>query len=143
MPRHLSGLDLEKSLIIYALVDDPKLFIYDLPKDEITLAEKEILIQWRHEKDANSNAQNLSATYKRSLTLQPGKIVFGWPISKDITERPGNILFSVRFYEREGEDDNAVLIYSFSTTTATIKIQSGLDFELNPTATEAAIKKNE
>lgn len=111
--------------------------------DAVDLAEKEILIQWRHEKDANSNAQNLSATYKRSLTLQPGKIVFGWPISKDITERPGNILFSVRFYEREGEDDNAVLIYSFSTTTATIKIQSGLDFELNPTATEAAIKKNE
>ena len=45
MPRHLSGLDLEKSLIIYALVDDPKLFIYDLPKDEINLEEKEILLQ--------------------------------------------------------------------------------------------------
>lgn len=110
--------------------------------DAVDLAEKEILIQWKHEKDANS-AQNLSATYKRSLTLQPGKIVFGWPISKDITEKPGNVLFSVRFYEREGEDDNAVLIYSFSTTTASIKIQSGLDFELNPTATEAAIRKNE
>lgn len=106
------------------------------------MAEKEILIQWKHEKDANG-AQNLSATYKRSLTLQPGKIVFGWPISKDITERPGNVLFSVRFYEREGEDDNAVLIYSFSTTTASIKIQSGLDFELSPAATEAAIRKND
>lgn len=110
--------------------------------DAVDLAEKEILIQWKHEKDANG-AQNLSATYKRSLTLQPGKIVFGWPISKDITERPGNVLFSVRFYEREGEDDNAVLIYSFSTTTASIKIQSGLDFELSPAATEAAIRKND
>ena len=45
MPRHLSGLDIEKSLIIMALVDDPKLFIYDLPKDEISLEEKEILLQ--------------------------------------------------------------------------------------------------
>ena len=44
MPRHLSGLDLEKSLIIYALVNDPKLFIYDLPKDEISIEEKEILL---------------------------------------------------------------------------------------------------
>ena len=110
--------------------------------DAIDLAEKEILIQWRHEKDTQG-AQNLSATYKRSLTLQPGKIVFGWPISKDITERPGNILFSVRFYEREGEGDNAVLIYSFSTATAQIKIQSGLDFELSSSTTESAIKKND
>lgn len=110
--------------------------------DAVDLAEKEILIQWKHEKDA-SGSQNLSATYKRSLTLQPGKIVFGWPISKDITERPGNIQFSVRFYEREGEDDNAVLIYSFSTLTATIKIQSGLDFELHPLVTAAAINKND
>ena len=110
--------------------------------DAIDLAEKEILIQWRHEKDTQG-AQNLSATYKRSLTLQPGKIVFGWPISKDITERPGNILFSVRFYERVGEGDNAVLIYSFSTATAQIKIQSGLDFELNSSTIKSAIKKND
>lgn len=110
--------------------------------DAMDLAQKEILIQWRHEKDTQG-AQNLSATYKRSLTLQPGKIVFGWPISKDITERPGNILFSVRFYEREGEGDNAVLIYSFSTATAQIKIQSGLDFELNSSTIESAIKKND
>lgn len=110
--------------------------------DAIDLAEKEILIQWRHEKDA-AGTQNLSATYKRSLTLQPGKIVFGWPISKEITEKPGNVQFSVRFYEREGEDENAVLIYSFSTLTATIKIQSGLDFELHPLVTAAAISKND
>ena len=44
MPRHISPLDLEKSLIIYALVDDPKLFIYDLPKDGVSLEEKEKLL---------------------------------------------------------------------------------------------------
>lgn len=117
-------------------------FSIDRYFDAIDLAEKEILIQWRHEKDSQG-VQNLSATYKRSLTLQPGKIVFGWPISKEVTERPGNVLFSVRFYEREGEGDNAVLIYSFSTATAQIKIQNGLNFELSPSITEAAIKKND
>ena len=44
MPRHISQLDIEKSLIIYALVDDPKLFIYDLPKDGVSLEEKEVLL---------------------------------------------------------------------------------------------------
>ena len=117
-------------------------FSIDRYFDAIDLAEKEILIQWRHEKDAQG-VQNLSATYKRSLTLQPGKIVFGWPISREVTERPGNVLFSVRFYEREGEGDNAELIYSFSTATSQIKIQSGLNFELSPSITETAIKKND
>ncbi len=44
MPRHISQLDIEKSLIIYALVDEPKLFIYDLPKDGVSLEEKENLL---------------------------------------------------------------------------------------------------
>ena len=117
-------------------------FSIDRYFDAVDLAEQDILIQWRHEKDA-PGTQNLSATYKRSLTLQPGKIVFGWPITSDITRNPGNIQFSVRFYKREGEDNNASLIYSFSTLTATIKIQSGLNFELNPIVTAAAIDKND
>ena len=44
MPRHISNLNIEKSLIIYSLVNDPKLFIYDLPKDEVSLEEKEELL---------------------------------------------------------------------------------------------------
>ena len=44
MPRHISAFDIEKSLIIYSLVDDPKLFIYDLPKDGVSLKEKEELL---------------------------------------------------------------------------------------------------
>jgi len=44
MPRHISSVNIEKSLIIYALVNDPKLFIYDLPKDETSLEEKEELL---------------------------------------------------------------------------------------------------
>lgn len=117
-------------------------FSIDRYFDAIDLASKEILIQWKHEKDT-SHSENLSATYKRSLTLIPGKIVFGWPISREMTENPGNIQFSVRFYEREGEDEDAILVYSFSTLTATIKIQPALDFSLSPSVTMAAINKND
>ena len=44
MPRHISAFNIEKSLIIHALVDDPKLFIYDLPKNGVSLDEKEVLL---------------------------------------------------------------------------------------------------
>ena len=37
MPRHISPLNLEKAMMIYALASNPKLFIYDLPKNEINL----------------------------------------------------------------------------------------------------------
>lgn len=101
-------------------------FSIDRYFDAMDLADMDILIQWKHEKDT-SGLESLSATYKKSLTLQPGKIVFGWPITAEITEQPGNIKFSVRFYRR----NNNELIYSFSTQTKVIKIISGLDFSIN------------
>jgi hypothetical protein len=116
-------------------------FSIDRYFDAMDLAEMDIIVQWAHENDDNVN--NLSATYKRSLTLQPGKIVFGWPITSEITERPGKINFSIRFYRRGLDaNNNEILEYSFSTLTTTIKIQSGLDFELDEQSITAAYNKN-
>lgn len=116
-------------------------FSIDRYFDAMDLAEMDIIVQWAHEKDENVN--NLSATYKRSLTLQPGKIVFGWPITSEITERPGKINFSIRFYRRGVDaNNNEILEYSFSTLTTTIKIQSGLDFDLDEQSITAAYNKN-
>ena len=112
-------------------------FSIDRYFDAMDLADMDIIVQWKHEKDED-HVSNLSATYKKSLTLQPGKIVFGWPITSEVTERSGNIKFSIRFYRR----NENTLEYSFSTLTATIKIQSGLDFELDKSATDLAINKN-
>lgn len=112
-------------------------FSIDRYFDAMDLAEMDILIQWKHSAD-NDLPESLSATYKKSLTLQPGKIVFGWPITKEMTERSGNIQFSVRFYRRQ----NNTLIYNFSTLPAQVKIQSGLDFELNDESIALAINKN-
>lgn len=113
-------------------------FSIDRYFDAMDLADMDILIQWRHEKSSPDIDGRFSATYKKSLTLQPGKIVFGWPITSDITEMPGNIQFSVRFYRR---NENK-LEYSFSTVPATIKIQTGQDFLINDNSLNLAINSN-
>lgn len=58
----------------------------------------------------------------RDITSQPNKIIFGWPISEDITGKVENIEFSVRFYK----EDNTGLLYNLSTTTNKLQIKSGL-----------------
>lgn len=110
--------------------------------DAVDLAEREILIQWKHDKDPTEE-EYLSAVYKKSLTLQPGKIVFGWPISGEMTTKAGNILFSVRFYKRGVDSQgNDTLNYSFGTLTKTIKIQSALDFQIDEESLSNVINKN-
>lgn len=123
-------------------------FSIDRYFDAVDLADKEILIQWQYEAKYNSdNDVFLSAAYKKSLTLQPGKIVFGWPITSEITAYAGNIKFSVRFYEKglynvNGVEKN-ILLYNFETLPATIKIQNSLSVELSDLTLEKAIDKNQ
>lgn len=113
-------------------------FSIDRYFDAMDLADMDIVVQWKHEKDADY-VSNLSATYKKSLTLQPGKIVFGWPITSEVTERAGNIKFSIRFYRR---NENK-LEYSFSTLTETIKIRDGLDFNIEEADVGDIINRND
>lgn len=64
------------------------------------------------------------------------KLVFGWPLTYELTEEPGNLQFAVRFYMRRGDVDGDMsgdqneLVYSFSTLTHTIKINATLRFDL-------------
>ena len=104
-------------------------FSIDRYFDAIDLADMKILIQWSREGDDLS--ENLDLTYKRSLEHTSGEIIFGWPVSSAMTSEPGNIKFAIRFYRI---DDDNKLWYSFSTKTATIKIQKGLDFQLSKDA---------
>ena len=97
------------------------------------LYDKEILIQWENAATPNPD-KGLSVTINKTLQVIPNKVVFGWPLTEEITAHPGKVKFSVRFFDRKEstpEDPQEYLLYSFSTLTSEIKINSGLDFDID------------
>lgn len=97
------------------------------------LYDKEILIQWENAAVPNPD-KGLSVTINKTLQVIPNKVVFGWPLTEEITAHPGKVKFSVRFFDRKEstpEDPQEYLLYSFSTLTSEIKINSGLDFDID------------
>ncbi len=95
--------------------------------DATDLNEMDIFIQW----EAPNGDKGLSVEWVRDIESQPGKIIFGWPLSLDITESHGTVKFSVRFYKTGKNDKNEnILTYSFSTLTATAVIKPAQDFDV-------------
>ena len=63
----------------------------------------------------------------RDITSIPNTIIFGWTIGQAVTNTfSGNLEFSVRFYDLEGDEIN----YSLSTQPQTLMIKNGLNFFL-------------
>lgn len=106
------------------------------------------VVQWKYAKDTGTNAYHLSATNGKivmeDLSSKTGgtiKVVFGWPITSDVTERAENIQFSVRFYTIVDDAGNLItemdkysegtLEYSFSTLNAITKISPSLDVQID------------
>lgn len=95
------------------------------------------IVQWEITVNGKKT-QGYSATTPRTIGFVPDKVVFGWPLSQEITQSAGNVIFSVRFYEiAEDYDENGneiqdskILRYSFSTQPATIKINNSLVLDL-------------
>lgn len=104
-------------------------FSIDRYFDTMDLANTHVIVQWHK---ADSEDSYLSATINNTLSLVPEKLVFGWPITEEMTSTPGNIEFSIRFYlqEKDTKTGEEFLKYSFGTRTATIKINSSLDFQI-------------
>ena len=102
-------------------------FTIDRYFDVTDLYYKDILVQW---KNANGD-EGLSLTYNKSLSYKPGYVTFGWPITSEITKAAGPVQFSVRFYDRFEDDSSSYLTYSFSTLTATVKVNPALDFDIS------------
>lgn len=55
------------------------------------------------------------------------KIVFGWPISGELTQTTGTIKFAVRFYS---VDSNNKFTYSFTTLPYEITVNATLDYDM-------------
>ena len=102
---------------------------------DLSDASMQIAIQWE-------NAQGVAGVSKefvRDITSRPGKLIFGWPLASEITNTPGKVKFSVRFYkigEREAIADNGATIlqqyltYNFNTIPAEVVINASLDYSL-------------
>lgn len=68
----------------------------------------------------------LVPTSVRDITSKPSKIIFGWPISKEITENSTTLEFAVRFYTF---DDKQQLAYNLSTQTSKLIVKPGLNYK--------------
>ena len=106
------------------------------------------VIQWKYADESGVGAYHLSAATGKIVLIDESsktggtiKVVFGWPISSEVTARATNIQFSVRFYtivDDKGElitewekYSDGQLEYSFSTLNAVTKINPSLDVKMN------------
>lgn len=119
-------------------------FSIDRYFDTVDLADpkKEIFIQWENA----AGDQGLSMTINKTVNYPsaPNKLVFGWPITSDITKAAGNVKFSVRFYERNtpASNEEYKLYYSFGTITAVLKVNPSQDFEISNPDVLSVTNKN-
>ncbi len=100
--------------ILYFRID--RYFDYmDLASDNI-----QIYIQW----EGPDKTQQTSTAWIKDYDTHTDKLVFGWPLSKEIMKQAGKLKFSVRFVMME----QGVVTYSLSTITAEVMINDGLNF---------------
>lgn len=101
-------------------------FIIDRYFDTMDLDNQNIYIEW----DAPESS-GFSLEFARDTQSQPGKIIFGWALSDDITAAAGEVKFAVRFFTtKENGDGENEIQYSFSTLPSKIKINETLNFDL-------------
>jgi hypothetical protein len=90
----------------------------------------DIFIQWELPKGtvaAGQPTKYISPAYVKDIESKPGKLIFGWILTDEITALAGNLKFSVRFFKWDDADAaeagaGKALAYSFSTLTATVTI---------------------
>jgi hypothetical protein len=99
--------------------------------DATDLNEMDIFIQWQ----APNGDQGISKEWVRDIESENGKLIFGWPLSEEITVKAGNVKFAVRFVKFDKSDKEKV-VYSFSTLTAEAPIKPALDFDLKEGAVQ-------
>ena len=101
-------------------------FTVDRYYDYVDLATANICIQWEAQGKEGISHVNLI-----DLDSTPGKVRFGWPLTNQITEKPGVVKFAVRFFRKK--DDK--FVYLLNTLTNSFIIREGLNIT-NPKVTE-------
>lgn len=95
--------------------------------DAMDLNTCDIFVQWT-DVDGNEFATPINLI---DIESDPGYIIFAWPISSTMTTKAGNIKFNVRFLKQDSA--SGIVVYSFSSLTAEVKINNGLNFDISDT----------
>lgn len=114
-------------------------FTIDRYFDAVDLANSNILIaiQWEARNAQRETIAGISRNFGKDVESLPGKIIFGWPISSELTEANSTIKFAVRFYTiTENENHEKTFTYSFATLPAEITINQTLNYDLTGTILE-------
>lgn len=99
--------------------------------DFMDLNNADIYIQWERNGVDGKTVTGVSTEWVRDITSDPDYLIFGWPLSSDVTEVAGPIKFSVRFiqwYNDPVTKTNKVQ-YSFSTLESQATINPALDLD--------------
>ena len=100
--------------------------------DAKDLYNTDISIQWENGKNKGiTEAFNVTANLYVADVF--GKIIFGWPLTNEVTKNSGNVRFSIRFYL---ENENGEVIYNLTTLPMILKINDGLILNKNATDVE-------
>lgn len=95
-------------------------FTIDRYFDYVDLATAQICVQW-----STTEGEGISHIGLRDLETMPGKIRFGWPLTKELTAKPGPVTFAIRFFMKNEEDTE--FVYLLNTLSTTINIRQGLN----------------
>ena len=92
--------------------------------DATDLFNQDIMIEWI----APSGLKGYSVPTVKVLDETTNFVIFGWALAGAITEKSGDVTFSVRFYKYD--DDNNKIQYSLSTLTQKAKIQPNIGLDI-------------
>ena len=93
-----------------------------------------IAIQWEARDENKNLIAGLSKNFGKDIAMIDGhpSIIFGWPISPELTAAAGKIKFAVRFYKfsNENESGTKTLVYNFNTLPAEVSINASLNYDI-------------
>lgn len=95
--------------------------------DATDLNTQNIYIEWENLK----GEKGLSKEYVRDITSDPDHIIFGWPLTSQITAYAGPVKFAVRFYSfKDPTAADKEIVYSFATQPQTIMVNDTMNFSI-------------
>jgi len=98
-------------------------FRIDRYYDDMDLSNCNIEINWKMGSVAGKTSRFVMAK-----DIQPGYIIFGWPVDKEITEKSGTVSFAIEFNKK---DSNGDITYRFNTLPINVNIKDGLVIDDN------------